>query len=271
MSDDGLSYRKVCDIPHGGAARQTIEFEPVTARYFRVTFDNPVLNNPYAALSPVPIPEPTFTPVAELVLYPVPRINHAEEKAGYATPSDLMEHPTFARADEVVGTQDVFDVTDKVDAEGNLHWNAPQGDWTIYRFGYSLTGKTNHPAATEATGLEVSKIDKDAFTDFLTYYLDTCMHDYDRTMDLNYRAHVALTLALLPKLCESQGHIIYTSSVSALYPPAPGWSAYHASKCAANTWYETARTELRRQGISVQIACLHGAKIMFFSQLTILN
>lgn len=173
VSDDGLSYRKVCDIPHGGAARQTIEFEPVTARYFRVTFDNPVLNNPYAALSPVPIPEPTFTPVAELVLYPVPRINHAEEKAGYATPSDLMEHPTFARADEVVGTQDVIDVTDKVDAEGNLHWNAPQGDWTIYRFGYSLTGKTNHPAATEATGLEVSKIDKDAFTDFLTYYLDT--------------------------------------------------------------------------------------------------
>ena len=82
------------------------------------------------------------------------------------------------------------------------------------------------------------------------------MHDYDRTMDLNYRAHVALTLALLPKLCESHGHIIYTSSVSTLYPPAPGWSAYHASKCAANTWYETARTELQRQGISVQIAYL---------------
>ena len=82
------------------------------------------------------------------------------------------------------------------------------------------------------------------------------MHDYDRTMDLNYRAHVALTLALLPKLCESQGHIIYTSSVSTLYPPAPSWSAYHASKCAANTWYETACTELQRQGIIVQIAYL---------------
>lgn len=82
------------------------------------------------------------------------------------------------------------------------------------------------------------------------------MHDYDRTMDLNYRAHVALTQALLPKLSESRGHILYTSSVSTLYPPAPGWSAYHASKCAANTWYETARTELKRQGISVQVAYL---------------
>ena len=80
------------------------------------------------------------------------------------------------------------------------------------------------------------------------------LHDYDRTMELNYRAHVALTLAVLPQLGESRGHIIYTSSVSTLYPPAPGWSAYHASKCAANTWYETARTELRRQGITVQAA-----------------
>ena len=90
VSDDGLSYRKICDIPHGGAARQTIEFEPVTARFFRVTFDNPYVDNPYAALSPVPLQQPTSTPVSELVLYPVPRINHAEEKAGYATPSDLM-------------------------------------------------------------------------------------------------------------------------------------------------------------------------------------
>jgi NAD(P)-dependent dehydrogenase (short-subunit alcohol dehydrogenase family) len=85
-------------------------------------------------------------------------------------------------------------------------------------------------------------------------YATDRMHDYDRTMDLNYRAHVALSLALIPKLSESKGHIIYTSSVSTLYPPAPGWSAYHASKCAANTWHETARVELKKQNITVQIA-----------------
>ncbi len=82
------------------------------------------------------------------------------------------------------------------------------------------------------------------------------LHDYDRTMDLNYRSMVALSLALIPKLSERQGHIIYTSSVSTLYPPAPGWSAYHASKCAADTWCETARTELRKQNITVQVAYL---------------
>ena len=82
------------------------------------------------------------------------------------------------------------------------------------------------------------------------------LHDYDRTMDLNYRSLVALSLAILPALKASKGSIIYSSSVSTLYPMAPGWSAYHASKSAANTWCETASSEFAPLGIRVQIAYL---------------
>lgn len=82
------------------------------------------------------------------------------------------------------------------------------------------------------------------------------LHDYDRTMDLNYRALVALSLAILPALKASKGHIIYSSSVSTLYPMAPGWSAYHSSKSAANTWCETANSEFAPLGVHVQIAYL---------------
>ena len=82
------------------------------------------------------------------------------------------------------------------------------------------------------------------------------LHDYDRTIDLNYRVLVALSLALLPALKMSKGSIIYSSSVSTRYPMAPGWSAYHASKCAANTWCETANSEFAPLGIRVQIAYL---------------
>lgn len=82
------------------------------------------------------------------------------------------------------------------------------------------------------------------------------LHDYDRTIDLNYRALVALSLALLPALKASKGHIVYSSSVSTLYPMAPGWSAYHASKSAANTWCETADSEFAPLGVHVQIAYL---------------
>lgn len=80
------------------------------------------------------------------------------------------------------------------------------------------------------------------------------MHDFDRTMDLNYRSMVALSLALMPALREAKGRIVYTSSVSSRYPFIPGWSAYHASKCAANTWCRTARREYKQLGVKVQIA-----------------
>lgn len=82
------------------------------------------------------------------------------------------------------------------------------------------------------------------------------LHDYDRTIDLNYRALVALSLALLPALKASKGSIIYSSSVSTRYPMAPGWSAYHASKSAANAWCETANSEFAPLGVHVQIAYL---------------
>lgn len=82
------------------------------------------------------------------------------------------------------------------------------------------------------------------------------LHDYDRTIDLNYRALVALSLALLPALKASKGSIIYSSSVSTRYPMAPGWSAYHASKSAANAWCETANSEFALLGVHVQIAYL---------------
>jgi short-subunit dehydrogenase len=82
------------------------------------------------------------------------------------------------------------------------------------------------------------------------------MHDFDRTMDLNYRSMVALSLALMPSLREGKGRMIYTSSVSSRYPFAPGWSAYHASKCAANVWCRTARRERKKLGVKVQVAYL---------------
>ena len=82
------------------------------------------------------------------------------------------------------------------------------------------------------------------------------LHDYDRTMDLNYRSLVTLSLAMLPALKASKGSIIYSSSVSTLYPMALGWSAYHASKSAANTWCETASSEFAPLGVRVQIAYL---------------
>ena len=153
-SDDGKTYRRICDIPHGSVSWQTINIPPTTATYFRIVYDK----------------QPPRTP--QIRLFTAARINHVEEKAGFATPSDMMDHPTMASLEDAVPLTDVVDLTDKMGPDGKLTWNAPEGDWLILRFGYTLTGKENHPAPREATGLEVSKIDKDAFTAFLEHYLN---------------------------------------------------------------------------------------------------
>lgn len=79
-------------------------------------------------------------------------------------------------------------------------------------------------------------------------------HDFDRTIDLNYRATVHLALALIPALERARGCIVYTSSVSLLYPMVANWSAYHASKGATDLWCRTAQMELPARGIKVRIA-----------------
>ena len=152
-SDDGTAFIKVCDIPHGSVGWLTLDIPTTTARFFRVVYDK----------------KPPRMP--EIELSPMTRINHAEEKAGYATPSDMMDFVTPEVGSDAVATDAVVDITQYMDTEGNLSWKAPKGNWRILRFGYTLTGKTNHPAPKEATGLEVTKIDKEAFSDFLEHYI----------------------------------------------------------------------------------------------------
>lgn len=167
-SDDGVNYTEITKIPATLAVQQTVSFKPVTAKYFRIRV---------AVLKPsasdvityggytFKIPKTRYIP--EFNLYPVERINHAEEKAGFAAPHDLHRFMT-----EDYGGQyatEVVDVTQFV-KDGVLSWDAPEGNWKIYRFGWSLTGKKNGPAPAEATGLEVDKLDKDAYMDYFRYY-----------------------------------------------------------------------------------------------------
>ncbi len=63
---------------------------------------------------------------------------------------------------EVIPLQDVVNLTSEMTENGRLSWDAPAGDWTLFRFGYASTGAKNHPAQPEGTGLEVDKLDAEA-------------------------------------------------------------------------------------------------------------
>lgn len=52
----------------------------------------------------------------------------------------------------------IVDLTDKMDAQGRLQWNAPEESWPILRFGYTPTGVRNNPSPAEGRGLECDKL-----------------------------------------------------------------------------------------------------------------
>lgn len=171
-SEDGSNYTKVCDIDSSTeVAQSTVAIPATKAKYFRVCYPNPKAKASPWGFGPAPV-DPKFTSVAELELLPYSRVHHAEDKAAFSEAAKAfptMESPvtdeTFAQ------TGDVIDITSFV-KDGKIIWNAPEGKWKIYRFGWSLTGKQNHPAPAEATGLEVNKLDPDAWTRFFRKYID---------------------------------------------------------------------------------------------------
>lgn len=75
-------------------------------------------------------------------------------------------------------------------------------------------------------------------------FLDASAEEFDWVLDVNFRAPVALTRLLLPRLLEAPGsHIVCVSSVFGLVAPA-GQTAYAASKFALRGFTESLRHEL---------------------------
>jgi short-subunit dehydrogenase len=76
------------------------------------------------------------------------------------------------------------------------------------------------------------------------------LHDFSRTMNLNYLGPVQLLLALIPTLAVRRGHVINISAANVLLAPAPGWAAYQASKTAFDQWFRCVGPELNARGVA---------------------
>lgn len=164
ISDDGIHFRTLCGITVGAAQQQTEMIPHAEARFWRLKHKNPAEMRHYGML--VKAADPA-SEIGDFILHTNAPVNHYEEKAGFGYPRDLTLYPSAADAEPC----EVLDITANY-TDGVLAWDAPEGDWMIYRFGCSLTGKKNHPSSPEATGLEVDKLDKAAFSRYLHHYLD---------------------------------------------------------------------------------------------------
>ena len=179
-SDDGTAFRSILstrietakDLAHP-LQRQTIAIPATRARTFRVVMRS--IPQP----SQLPIgPEPQGPPLAAGPTLPVshvsfatgPRVDRFEAKAGFQATLGESDYPTPpVRA--AIRSEQVIELTGKLLPDGRLQWTPPKGNWTVLRFGWSLTGRMNNPAEAEATGLEVDKYDPAAVRRYIDHYL----------------------------------------------------------------------------------------------------
>jgi hypothetical protein len=131
--------------------------------FFGVATLTPELNNSWREY---------YRDVAVLA-YPTPagelRIPDSDEKALYhrapfssATVKPYLPAPAAfekAPAGQSIPFKTMVDLTSKLQADGRLAWDVPPGDWTILRFGSTLTGQTTRPAPVPGLGFESDKFD----------------------------------------------------------------------------------------------------------------
>lgn len=177
---DGAGWKALAQVPITGVPT-TQAVPATTAREFRLRLSDSGDhgNQDLLAAAPGAVAIDFFgkgpltaVQLADLQLFAQPRVARVEEKAGFET---VLDYTAIADGDAapagLTGAQ-VIDLTSRVGADGTLDWTPPKGsDWQVLRFGWSLTGKTNHPATAEATGLEVDKFDGAAVRRYLETYL----------------------------------------------------------------------------------------------------
>jgi alpha-L-rhamnosidase len=176
-SDGASAWTAVAELPASAVPVRTVTFPPVTARRFRLVLAGGTADDALPRLAagvrlPPVLRRVSEFPVSQFALYPAGRIHHGELKAGFGAALDY--YALDAQQDQAPGAIDpdqVLDLSANVGADGTLRWEAPPGEWRILRFGASLTGRTNGPASSGATGLEVDKLDAEPVRRYFDTYL----------------------------------------------------------------------------------------------------
>lgn len=173
VSDDGLHYRKVCDLKpiyqaaSGNWDQKTISFPVVEGRYFRLNLHDwchPNDKRPQMFLG-------------NILLSSQAKADQWEEKAGlyseYIEPDKTPEY--FGK--EVINPEQIIDLTSQMDKDGRLRWDVPEGEWKILRFAHVPTGGRTKHSRKNVKGLECDKLSavaaKAQFDNYFKLILDT--------------------------------------------------------------------------------------------------
>ncbi len=111
-----------------------------------------------------------------------PLIKYINEKAFYERDpySSAIVRPHLPALKEydkieeskILNKRDIIDISQYLQDDGHLTWDAPEGAWTIVRMGTRVTGASSRPAPMPVLGLESDKLSSDAFENHLKNYTD---------------------------------------------------------------------------------------------------
>lgn len=150
---------------------QTITFPETKAKFFRIEFTGAPMRPADVMAEVIPPPDTAYT-LSELKLYSCAKINRWEDKAGFY---HLFSYESVCSPDvpssSAIDPSSVSDLTKLMKPDGTIDWKVPPGNWTIMRFGYSLTGGRNRPAVPSGSGYEVDKLSKEHTLEYIKNYM----------------------------------------------------------------------------------------------------
>ncbi len=156
-SEDGEVYYKLCDIKplyraHESYKTKTLSFNEKKARFFRIKLEgwDGSENGTQLSFGGVKFSSDAM-------------INEYEYKAAYISEyiDNSLQSPAYTK-DEVVLSNKIIDLSDKVSSNGILKWKAPEGKWKILRICMIPTGGILKHGRPNLLGLECDKMSASA-------------------------------------------------------------------------------------------------------------
>jgi hypothetical protein len=150
VSDDGLEFRKVCDLDWGDSGEESVEF-PFTASFPAVRAKFYRVVTWHAGR------------ITDFRLSAGARIPHWTRKANFTRNPGFGADSVEVPRGWIIDPSWVTDITQFMDTESRLSWDAPEGTWMVLRIGQTTTGVQNHPAPDGGWGLECDKYSREAY------------------------------------------------------------------------------------------------------------
>jgi hypothetical protein len=172
ISDDGTTYREVDRISVPRMIPSTTIFKPVESRFIRLRFAEG-----YHPKNRIGIRELRLISSGNPAV-DIPPFEHFDQQVAKARVSgegrDAMLQAGNRKNHSIkpeVAAESVIDLTKWVNEDGILNWEAPEGNWMIFRFGQTSIG--HHMHVNTATGLHVDYLNPDSLRKHFMEGVDT--------------------------------------------------------------------------------------------------